>query len=192
MIRKNLNFLDSENLLKLPPSRAVKDCEPLVTRSPATKGRVPFGFQQNPCGRTEHEAEVKWLKRIVELADSGLSGEQITRRNNKEDHESRRAGKWSRTAVWRTLKRFKKKSVTNSFCNDPSLTSHSVTPPTIVSESVRTRICPRCSTEYCLPSNSKKRKALQNNDFGNWLPGLDSNQEYRLQRAMCYRYTTRE
>lgn len=25
-----------------------------------------------------------------------------------------------------------------------------------------------------------------------WLPGLDSNQEYRLQRAMCYRYTTRE
>ncbi len=25
-----------------------------------------------------------------------------------------------------------------------------------------------------------------------WLPGLDSNQNYRLQRAMCYRYTTRE
>ena len=24
------------------------------------------------------------------------------------------------------------------------------------------------------------------------LPGLDSNQNYRLQRAMCYRYTTRE
>src|SRR5205814_8376473 len=26
--------------------------------------------------------------------------------------------------------------------------------------------------------------------FPNWLPRLDSNQEQRLQRALCYRYTT--
>jgi hypothetical protein len=58
-----------------------------------------------------------WVRRIQELASQKLSTEKIARHLNEEDHETKRAGKWSRTAVWRTLQQLKKKAVTKSFRN---------------------------------------------------------------------------
>jgi hypothetical protein len=91
--------------------------EPLGTRKRAPQGRVPFGFQQNPYGRTIDESEMRWIQRIQALASQKFSTEQIARHLNKEDLETKRAGKWSRTVVWRTLQQFKKKAVTKSFRN---------------------------------------------------------------------------
>ena len=86
--------------------------EPLGMRTTAPQGRVPFGFQQNPYGRAVLESETKWIQRIHELASHNLSTEKIAQRLNKEDRKSKRAGKWSRTAVWRILKRIKVELVT--------------------------------------------------------------------------------
>ena len=66
------------------------------------RGRIPFG----------HGGEAFWIKRIQELNGQGFSSEKIAKQLNQEDHESKRAGKWSRTAVWRILKRLKEKGVT--------------------------------------------------------------------------------
>ena len=97
-----------------------EDSEPFGMRRRAPQGRVPFGFQQNLYGRAIYEPEIKWLQRIHELATQKLSTEKIARLLNKEDLTSKRAGKWSRTAVWRILKRIKKKAVTESFRNEPA------------------------------------------------------------------------
>lgn len=71
---------------------------------PPRRGRVPFG--QRKCGqdRQINEIELSLIKDIQRLAAEGLSSEQIAQRLNQEDKVSRRAGKWSRTAVWRILK----------------------------------------------------------------------------------------
>lgn len=77
------------------------------------QGRMPFGKKRTLFGWVENELEAKWIRRIVELDEEGLSTEKIAKRLNEEDRETRRAGKWSRTAVWRTLKALdKKKGVT--------------------------------------------------------------------------------
>ncbi len=68
-------------------------------------GPIPFGQKQAGLDRVVEESEAKWIKRIQELAKAGLSTEKIAKRLNREDKESRRAGKWSRSAVWRILKR---------------------------------------------------------------------------------------
>jgi hypothetical protein len=68
-------------------------------------GPVPYGHKQIGLDSVVDEAEVKWIKRIQELNKAGLSTEKISKRLNEEDRESRRAGKWARSAVWRVLKR---------------------------------------------------------------------------------------
>ncbi len=75
--------------------------------APPPRGRVPFG--QRKCGqdREIHEVEQSLIKDIQRLAAEGLSSEQIARRLNQEDKVSKRAGKWSRTAVWRMLRNLK-------------------------------------------------------------------------------------
>jgi len=76
------------------------------------KGRIPFGQRMSHEGLVENEIEMFLIRRIQELAEQGHSTEKIARQLNQEDHVSKRAGKWSRTAVWRILKRLKEKSVT--------------------------------------------------------------------------------
>jgi len=75
--------------------------------TPSCRGRVPFG--QKKCGqdRRVNEIELSLIKDIQRLAAKGLSSEQIAQRLNQEDKVSKRAGKWSRTAVWRILKSLK-------------------------------------------------------------------------------------
>ena len=86
-----------DNLPALPaPSETKLILESIV------RGRIPFG----------HGTDAFWIKRIQELSKQRLSSEKIAKHLNREDHESKRAGKWSRTAVWRILKRLKEKSVT--------------------------------------------------------------------------------
>ena len=80
---------------------------PAPTLFPQRRGPVPFGQRQFGLNRAINEVEMKWIKRILELKKSGLSMEKIVKRLNEEDQESRRAGKWSRSAVWRILKRAK-------------------------------------------------------------------------------------
>ena len=79
---------------------------------PPKKGRVPFGERITTAGREVNEVELAWIKRIQELASQGCSSEYIAEKLNEEDHESKRAGKWSRVAVWRILKGLKEKPVT--------------------------------------------------------------------------------
>ena len=93
-----------------PATEKVEDTLPALPAPSETKlilesivrGRIPFG----------HGAEAFWIKRIQELNGRRFSSEKIAKQLNQEDHESKRAGKWSRTAVWRILKRLKEKGVT--------------------------------------------------------------------------------
>ena len=91
------------------PSLSQTVCESL---RPAAKGRIPFGERQSPVGRTIDLLEEHWIKRIGYLSADGLSSEKIAKLLNQEDRESKRSGKWSRTAVWRILQKTKKKVVT--------------------------------------------------------------------------------
>jgi biotin operon repressor len=75
-------------------------------------GRVPFGQKLTETGRSLHESEWALIKQIQQLAAEGFSSEKIAKKLKEEDHLSRRAGKWSRTAVWRILQRLKEKGVT--------------------------------------------------------------------------------
>ncbi len=134
-----------------PPSEKV---ERLGTRTRSPQGRVPFGFQQNPYGRGAHEVEAKWVQRIQELVSQKFSSEQIARTLNKEDHETKRAGKWSRTAVWRILQRSQKRPITKSFRNETARTPKSAAAPIIASNAPPDPIRTSLSTENVSPPNS--------------------------------------
>jgi hypothetical protein len=71
------------------------------------RGRVPFGQKKYGQDRQVNEIELALMKDIQRLAAEGLSSEQIAQWLNQEDKVSKRAGKWSRTAVWRILKSLK-------------------------------------------------------------------------------------
>lgn len=74
---------------------------------PRYKGRVPFGQRKSGHDRQINEIELLLIKDIQRLAAEGLSSEKIARWLNQKDKVSQRAGKWSRTAVWRILKNMK-------------------------------------------------------------------------------------
>ncbi|MBI2069119.1 MAG: recombinase family protein [Elusimicrobia bacterium] len=93
------------------PPTLISPSQPEIANAPSAKGRVPFGQEMGKMGRVFNQAELVWIKRIQELAAQGWSSEKIAKQLNKEDHESNRAGRWSRTAVWRILKKLKQKGV---------------------------------------------------------------------------------
>lgn len=68
-------------------------------------GPIPFGQKLGKNGLEIEENETALIKRICELAKQRWSSEKIAKRLNQEDHQTRRAGKWTRTAVWRILKK---------------------------------------------------------------------------------------
>ena len=68
------------------------------------RGRIRFGLRKHGDDRKTREIELLLIKDIQRLSVEGLSSEAIAQRLNKEDTVSKRAGKWSRTAVWRILK----------------------------------------------------------------------------------------
>lgn len=154
-----------------PPSEKI---ERLGTCARSPQGRIPFGFQQNPYGRAVHEGEAKWVQRIEALASQKFSLEKIAQALNKEDHETKRAGKWSRTAVWRILQRSKKSGVTKSFRNGTAQMAKSGNTPVIASKAPPVRIRTSLSTESVSPPNSEFSKPLRINDFHKTLPGSNS------------------
>ena len=107
-----VRLIGEERKEETRPSTLASPSQPEIAHAPPTKGRVPFGQEIGGMGRIFNEAEVRWIKRIRELAAQGCSSEKIAKQLNLEDHESKRSGKWSRTAVWRILKRLKGKGVT--------------------------------------------------------------------------------
>ena len=106
---------------KLSLNEEKKEAEPTTSTTPAqaltlplppAKGRIPFGQKISVEGREVNNVEAGWIRRIKELATDGFSSEKIAKQLNQEDHESKRAGKWSRTAVWRILRKTKDKGGT--------------------------------------------------------------------------------
>lgn len=90
-----------------------KSDKPLVPAQPEVEkqcpvkpGRVPFGQHEVRGLRAENPSEQAMIEKIKKLHDEGHSGEEIAKLLNEEDRKSKRAGKWSRTAVWRILKQF--------------------------------------------------------------------------------------
>jgi DNA-binding transcriptional MerR regulator len=81
-------------------------------RSFQNKGRIPFGQCKTETGRGSNPTEIYWIAQIVRMSAEGLSSEQITQQLNQEDTRSQRAGRWSRTAVWRILQHLKQTGVT--------------------------------------------------------------------------------
>ena len=59
----------------------------------AKSGPVPFGQKVYGLDRVVDDTETKWIKRIQEMEESGFSTEKIAKVLNKEDKESKRAGK---------------------------------------------------------------------------------------------------
>lgn len=96
---------EEKNGIAKPKDAGISGTPTIVVKMQS--GPMPFG--QEACGleRVESEKEMKWVKRIQELNKAGLSTERIAKRLNEEDQESRRAGKWSRSAVWRILRRLR-------------------------------------------------------------------------------------
>ena len=117
-----------------------------------------------------------WIRRIQELARQKYSTEKIAQFLNKEDHETKRAGKWSRTAVWRILQRPQKKPVTKLSCNEPTEKPDSAMVPVVASKGPRCRTLHHSSTENSKPPNPEIPKPLQINDFRKWLPYFDAKQ----------------
>lgn len=104
------SYLLAVEEMRRDESEIKKDEEPAPIISAPTpmevkSGPVPYGQKQMGLDRVVNEVEAKWIKRIQELSKAGLSTEKIAKRLNDEDRQSRRAGKWSRSAVWRILKR---------------------------------------------------------------------------------------
>lgn len=79
---------------------------------PSTSGPIPFGKKLGDGGLEINEEQFYWIKRIQEWDGLGYSSGKIAKRLNEEDHKTKRAGKWSRTAVWRMLKRINEKGFT--------------------------------------------------------------------------------
>ncbi len=103
---------------KVPAELNAKDKEATIPASGAQSqkivreiGRVPFGQKVTERGRAVDATELKWIKRIRELVAEGLSMENIAKRLNAEDHETRRQGKWCGSTVWRLLRRESKKGI---------------------------------------------------------------------------------
>ena len=72
-------------------------------------GRMPFGERIKGSGiRESHPVEMVWMKRILEWSKQGESLSKIANRMNKEDRETRYAGRWDRAKVWWVLKKAKK------------------------------------------------------------------------------------
>ncbi|HOW27545.1 MAG TPA: recombinase family protein [Elusimicrobiota bacterium] len=82
---------------------------------PPQKRRIPFGLEKVDGGRDIDAIEKKWVERIQQIASEGNSSEYIAKALNQEDRETKRVGKWSRTAVWRILQLLKKTTVTKYF-----------------------------------------------------------------------------
>ena len=82
----------------------------ITVQLPKTKlGRMPFGERNKRFGvRESHPVEMEWMKRILKWAKEGESLSKIVNRMNKEDRETRYAGRWDRAKVWWVLKKAKK------------------------------------------------------------------------------------
>lgn len=80
--------------------------QPQTVLDPCTArtGRIPFGQSGLDGRRVINPEEQAWILRIRQLAVEGCSAGVIADNLNKEDCKSRRAGKWSKVAVWRILK----------------------------------------------------------------------------------------
>lgn len=97
-----------ENALTEPEESKVLDfTSPEIYELEPRRGRIPFGQRRYGPQIKGNEIELSLIQDIQRLAAEGLSSEQIARRLNQEDKVSKRAGKWSRTAVWRILKSMK-------------------------------------------------------------------------------------
>jgi hypothetical protein len=107
--KENLN-VDSD---KQSPE-TVDDVKPPIQEHfiPNKPGRVPFGVEKKDVGRIINQREQKFISRIYELSIGGQSTEKIATELNREDHESKWAGKWNKVTVWRILKRIEIESVT--------------------------------------------------------------------------------
>jgi|GEM_PF-1093116 len=82
------------------------------THSLQKKGRIPFGQCKAETGRASNPTEAYWIAQIIRMSAEGFSSGQIAQRLNQEDTMSQRAGRWSRTAVWRILQHLKQTGVT--------------------------------------------------------------------------------
>ena len=96
-----------------PPAATLKELPASSIPLHFKRGRIPFGQQKTSSGRISNHLEGQWLKLIEDLAAKGFSSEEIAKHLNKKDLTSSRAGKWSRTAVWRILQKPKKKTLQN-------------------------------------------------------------------------------
>ena len=82
----------------------------ITVQLPKTKlGRMPFGERAKGFGvRESHPVETAWMRRILEWDKEGESLSKIANRMNKEDRETRYAGRWDRAKVWWVLKKAKR------------------------------------------------------------------------------------
>lgn len=88
----------------VPGSTVQSEPEAVPDICPPRTGRIPFGQSGLDGKRVVNPEEQAWILRVRRWAEEGLSSEAIAKQLNKEDRTSRRAGKWSRVAVWRILK----------------------------------------------------------------------------------------
>ena len=91
---------NSENLNDVPISKHLSG--KITIQIPEPKlGRMPFGERRKESGtRESHPTETVWMKRMLEWSKEGESLSKIANRMNKEDRETRYAGKWDRASFF--------------------------------------------------------------------------------------------
>lgn len=79
---------------------------------PPRRGRIPFGQRRGKLGRESDSIEARWVREVARLSSEGRSLRKIVLHLNKADRASKRAGRWTITAIWRILRRQKERGVT--------------------------------------------------------------------------------
>jgi hypothetical protein len=108
----------NENLqqeIQIPTTLKNKEPRPIHSISTIHRkpGPIPFGKKMQGLELGSNLVEESCIRRILDLHIKKYSNETIARILNKEDHETKRAGKWTRTAVWRILKERQPRGVTD-------------------------------------------------------------------------------
>lgn len=91
--KEGIKALDSKNIRVDP--RLIK-----------RKGPLPFGTMMTQDGIVANATEMALINRMKQLAEQGISTEKIAGILNEENHRTRRGAKWTRSLVWRILKRY--------------------------------------------------------------------------------------
>jgi len=104
--RFTLNILSSLYEMELEMiSERTKDTLRVKKENNKVYGNTPFGYDRNGDDLIENKYELKVLKKMFRLMESGKTFGEISKFLNRNKHTTKKGGKWTRQNVRHTLKK---------------------------------------------------------------------------------------